>query len=345
MRWSSGWAAICLLMLLLAQAAQGQPQSVYKKKYVMGTVFEVVAYDESQDRASAAIDAAFREAIRLDGIMSNYKPESDLSRLNQTAHFHQQSVPPDLYRLIEASLKYSRLSGGKFDITVGPLVDYWKSVMRGERIPSRGEESRLRACTGFQKVELFPPDRVEFHSSCLRIDVGAIGKGYAVDRMADILRSNGIVSAFINAGGSTIYAIGSPPQASGWRVQLRDPSGKSAPEVVLNNSSASTSEQSAPDLLGGRRAGHIVDPDTGEPVATAAAVSVMAESGTASDALSTTLLLLGPERGTSLIKSTSGTAAIWITPDGRVQNVSNGPRILTSSDPHSGLAAQKIENH
>jgi thiamine biosynthesis lipoprotein len=343
MRWSNWWAALWLLTLFAAHPAKGQPQSEYKKKYVMGTVFEIVAYDKSPERASAAIDAAFNEVVRLDGILSNYKPGSDLSRLNRTAHFQKQFVPPDLYYLIGESIKYSKISSGKFDVTVGPLVDYWKSVLRGERSPSTSEENRLRACTGFQKVELFPPDRIEFRSSCLRIDFGAIGKGYAVDRMAQILRSKGIVSAFINAGGSTIYAIGAPPQASGWRVQLRDPSGKTAPEVILNNNSASTSEQSPRDLLGGGNAGHIVDPDSGEPVTTPAAVSVLAETGTESDALSTTLLLLGPEQGASLVKATPGTAAIWITPDGKVENVSNGPRILPTG-AHSGSATQKMES-
>src|SRR5262249_37734966 len=162
------------------------------KKYVMGTVFEVIAYDESAQKASAAIDAALNEVVRLDGIMSNYKPESDLSRLNRAAHFHREPVPADLYRVIEESLKYSKLSDGEFDITVGPLVNYWKAVMRGERVSSDGEIEKLRSCTGYEKVVLTPPDQVEFGSDCMQIDVGAIGKGYAVDRMVEILRSKGV---------------------------------------------------------------------------------------------------------------------------------------------------------
>ena len=345
MRWNKALATVLLSIIFTAALAECQQTAVYKKKYAMGTVFEVVAYGESSQEVSAAIDAAFNEATRLDDIMSDYKPESDLSRLNRTAHFQVQPVSPDLYRVIKESLVYSRLSGGKFDITVGPLVDYWKSVMRGERSESSAEEKKLRSCTGYEKITLLPSDRIEFHSSCLRIDLGAIGKGYAVDRMAEILRSHGITAAFINAGGSTIYGMGSPPQTAGWRVRLRDPSGKNAPEVLLKDNSVSTSEQTAPDLLGGSKAGHIIDPETGEPVKTSAAVSALAATGTASDALSTTLLLLGPDRGASLVKSTATTAAIWITAAGKTETASSGPRISINENVGPDVAAGSAAIH
>ena len=345
MRWSKALVTVVLAVLFTATIAECQAASVYKKKYVMGTVFEVIAYDESSQKASAAIDAAFDEATRLDGIMSNYKPESDLSRLNRRAHFHAQHIPPDLYRVIEESLVYSRFSDGQFDITVGPLVDYWKSVMRGERSESKAEQEKLRSCAGYEKITLLPPGRIEFHSSCLRIDLGAIGKGYAVDRMVEILRSHGINTALINAGGSTIYGMGSPPQTAGWRVRLRDPSGRNSPEVLLNNNSVSTSEQTSPDLLGGSKAGHIIDPETGEPVETSAAFSALANTATASDALSTTLLLLGPERGASLVKSIAGSAAIWINSTGNAETASGGPSISVGENAGSDVAAQAAEIH
>jgi FAD:protein FMN transferase len=341
MHWTKRFAALLAPTVFMVSFADCQsPSSVYKKKYIMGTVFEVIAYDDSLQRASAAIDAALREAVRLDGVMSNYKPESDLSRLNRTAHFHAERVPPDLYRVIVESLQYSRLSHGKFDITVGPLVNYWKSVMRGERSISEAEVEKLRACTGYEKVALVPPDQVEFRSPCLQVDLGAIGKGFAVDRMVDILRSNGVSSAFVNAGGSTIYGLGSPPHQSGWRVRLRDPSGKNASEVVLINNSVSTSEQTAPDLLADSKAGHIVEPETGEPVKTSAAVSAVATTATASDALSTTLLLLGPKRSGTLIQNTAGTAAIWISSTGEIESVSNGPLISFRGDIRSKISSQ-----
>ncbi len=333
MRWSSRIAASLVLTSLSASSAHAQGLAyIHKKKFVMGTVFEIVAYDASPACASAAINDAFQEIVRLDGIMSNYKSGSDLSRLNRTAHFHAEAVPTDLYNVIEESLRYSRLSGGKFDITVGPLVNFWKAIMRGDRAPSAAEEKRLRSCVGYEKIVLIPPDRVELRSPCLQIDLGAIGKGYAMDRAVQVLRSRGISSALVNAGGSTMYGMGSPPRQSAWRVRLRDPSDRIHPEVMMLENSVSTSEQTAPSLLEKDSAGHIIDPESGLPVKTAIAVSAVAKTATASDALSTTLLLLGPKKGRELVKAMPGTAAIWISPDGQVEAASSGPQILLAAE-------------
>ncbi len=335
MRWNKILAVVLLsasVALASAEASQPPPvhqRFVHKKKYVMGTVFEIVAYGESMKQASSAIDQAFREIVRLDEVMSDYKPDSALSRLNHSSHSVPQSVPPDLYRVIGEALKYSRLSGGKFDVTVGPLVNLWKAAIRGGPTPSSAEEHKIRACVGYHKVELLPPDRIQFHSPCVQIDLGAIGKGYALDRAADVLRSHGVKRALLNAGGSTIVAIGAPPDQAGWLVHLRDPSNKVDPRVVLSDSSVSTSEQTPPSLLG-ESAGHIIDPDKGVPVSTRFAVSAVANTGTASDALSTTLLLVGPEKGTELVKNVTSVAAIWIASDGQTTQVSNGPQILSN---------------
>jgi thiamine biosynthesis lipoprotein len=300
---------------------------IHKQKYVMGTVFEILAYDTPTGSAGHAIDRAFEEIVRLDSVMSNYKRDSELSRLNRAAHFHSQAVSRDLYRVIEQSLQYSRISGGKFDISVAPLVDLWKGELRGERTVSAQDEMKAKECVGYQKIRLLPPDQVEFRSTCLRIELGAIGKGYAVDRAAEVLRSQGVKRALISAGGSTVYAMGTPTGQNGWSVRLRDPSQRVAPEVLLKDDSVSTSEQSAPSALGATITGHIIDPQQGTPMKTSYAVSVVAPSATASDALSTTLLLLGPKAGKSLVKQIAGTAAVWVSSDGSVETASNGAEI------------------
>jgi FAD:protein FMN transferase len=301
---------------------------VYKKKYIMGTVFEIAVYDHLPERASHAIEKAFQEIVRLDDLLSNYKPESALSNLNRSAHFRAHSVPPDLYRIIEQAVQFSRLSDGKFDISVAPLVDLWKAALSGDAVPSVAQQLEARGCVGYQKIELTPPERVTFHSPCLRLDLGAIGKGYAVDRAAEVLRSSGIRNALINAGGSTILAIGAPPSQAAWLVHLRDPSHKIDPQVMLKDESVSTSEQTAPSLLGQDSAGHIIDPETGRPLKTEFAVSAIAKTGTLSDALSTTLLLLGPAKGKGLIKGMADSSAIWISRDAEMEILTDGPQIL-----------------
>lgn len=320
MRWNRVAGAVLLVTWLqpaLAARTRSGPVPVHERKYAMGTVFDIVVYSGAPRHAAAAINKAFQEIVRLDGVMSNFKSDSDLSRLNRVAHFHTISVEPDLYAVIAESQRYSRLSAGKFDITVGPLTDLWKKAMGGGSVPTTAQLRTLAPCVGYNKIELLPQRSIEFHSSCLRIDLGAIGKGYAVDRAVAVLRAQGIHSALVDAGGSTMYGIGTPPGRPGWPVTLRDPSHQVHARVLLHNTAVSTSEQSAPSLLGGKRAGHIVDPATGLPLNTEYAVSVLARNATAADALSTTLLLVGPQRGRRLLSRGGGTSAIWISPQGR----------------------------
>ena len=337
MRWSKPKPLAAILLCASAVLAFGQPSAspapfVHKKKYIMGTVFEIVAYGDSPEQASKAIDQAFVEIVRLDEVMSDYKPDSALSHLNHSSHVGPQSVPPDLYRVIGEALEYSRISSGKFDVTVGPLVNLWKAAIRGGPTPTSEEEEKVRACVGYQKVELISPDKIQFHSPCVQIDLGSIGKGYALDRAADVLRSHGVTRAFLDSGGSSIVAMGAPPGQAGWLVHLRDPSNKMDPQIVLSDSSVSTSEQTPASLLSRESAGHIIDPDKGVPLKTPFAVSVVANTGTASDALSTTLLLVGPEEGKQLVEHAADVAAIWVSADGQTFQASSGPKILVAGE-------------
>jgi thiamine biosynthesis lipoprotein len=322
-------SALIIFLLITSFVRSSENQVlVYKKKYIMGTVFEIAAYDQSSEHATHAIEKAFEQIVRLDDLMSNYKPDSALSNLNRSAHFHSERVPSDLYRVIDEALRFSRLSDGKFDISVAPLVTLWKAALHGEDTPSQARQEEVRRCVGYEKIELIPPDEINFRSPCLQLDLGAIGKGYAVDRAAEVLNSMEIHNALINAGGSTIFAMGSPPGQAAWLIHLRDPSHRLGPQVMLKDATVSTSEQTAPSFLGNDSPGHIIDPETGMPLKTVFAVSAISTTATVSDALSTTLLLLGPAKGKALIKTMANVSAIWISPDSRVETVSGGPQIL-----------------
>lgn len=348
MRWSKARPAVTLLLCvpyLVASTTENKTPLVHKTKYAMGTVYEIAAYDHSPERAEMAIELAFAEIVRLDNVLSNYKSQSDLSRLNREGHFHAVKVPVDLYRVIEESDKYSRLSGGKYDITVAPLVDMWKAALRGDRVLSQVEQDKLRACVGYQKIELIPPDMVEFHSPCMRIDVGSIGKGYAVDKAVEILRANGIQNALVDAGQSSIYGLGAPPGQRAWEVHLRDPSNRVDPTVMLHDNSVSTAEQTPPSLLGNEPAGHIIDPDNGKPLDSKYALSVVVNTGTDSDALSTTLLLLGPERGKAIVRQIPDAAAVWVSSDGKTETVSTGPEIrLAGGEEKQGNTSTSLRS-
>ena len=323
---------------------------VHKKRYAMGTVFEIVAYSDSAGRASSAIDQALDEVVRLDNVMSNFKSESDLSRMNREAHFHAVRIPAELYQVIETSLAYSRLSEGEFDVSVGPVVDLWKAALAGGATPTAEEQAQARSCVSYERIELIAPDQIEFHSNCMRLDLGSIGKGYAVDRAIAILRANGIERAYIDAGGSTIYGMGTPPDRDGWLVHLRDPSNRLDPQVKLISNSVSTTEQTAASTLTGDAPGHIVVPGSGKPLRTRYAVSVTAKSATDSDALSTTLLLLGPEKGAALVSRLKDVTAIWVSAEGQKTiagseaNITvreSGAQEAATSGDHAALAKEK----
>jgi len=337
-------AALVTLFLLIPSFVEssGNQVLVYKKKYTMGTIFEIAAYDQSPEHASNAIEKAFQEIVRLDDLLSNYNPDSALSNLNRSAHFHAEKVPSDLYRVIDQAVQFSKLSDGKFDISIAPLVNLWKAALRGEGTPSRAQQEQVRSCVGYEKIELTPPDRIGFRSPCLQLDLGAIGKGYALDRAAEVLHSLGIRNALVNAGGSTILAMGAPPDQTGWLIHLRDPSHKIDPQVMLKDESVSTSEQTAPSLLGGDSPGHIIDPVTGMPLKAAFAVSAVSRTASASDALSTTLLLLGPTKGKDLIKNMEDVSAIWISHEAQVETVTGGPQILLGRGLSTPLTVGKI---
>jgi FAD:protein FMN transferase len=345
MRWNRFLLAASLISSVFLHVPEVSSQTtpfVHKKRYAMGTVFEIVAYSDSAGRASSAIDQALDEVVRLDNVMSNFKPESDLSRMNREAHFHAVRIPADLYQVIEISLAYSRLSEGEFDVSVGPVVDLWKATLAGGTTPTAAEQAQARSCVGYQQIELIAPDQIEFHSDCMRLDLGSIGKGYAVDRAIAILRANGIERAYIDAGGSTMYGMGTPQDRDGWLVHLRDPSNRLDPQVKLISNSVSTSEQTAASTLTGDAPGHIVVPGSGKPLRTRYAVSVTAKSATDSDALSTTLLLLGPEKGAVVVSKLKDVTAIWVSADGQ-KTIAGCEANITVRDSGAQAAAASVD--
>jgi FAD:protein FMN transferase len=291
-----------LALLLIAAAGAAAPELVHGKRFVMGTVFDVLAYG-ARHETERAIEDALAEVERLDAILSHYKPNSELRRLPGAARAAAASVSPELYEVLAESLRFSRLSSGAFDVTVAPLVRAWRS----EEPPDGASIQRLRACTGWEKLRLEPPDHVRILSDCLELDLGGIGKGYAVDKAARVLERAGIRSALVDAGSSSILALDPPPGCEGWEVDLP----RGAGGILLARNSLSTSEQAG---------GHIIDPSTGRPAPSPWTVTVVAGTATASDALSTALLVLGPERSSSIVaRLGDGTQVKWIDRNGRIR--------------------------
>lgn len=306
MRFASS-VGVALLSTAALAAAQA-PKPVHRQRFAMWTVVDIVAYHPSQPAAEAAVGKALDEIERLDEVLSNYEADSDVSRLVRDARNKSVVVDASLFEIIQKSNDLSRRSGGKFDATIGPLLKVWKNAKEQQRKPTAEEIAAARKCVGYEKIEMSPPNRIVIHSDCVEIDLGGIGKGYAVERAMNILKAAGIRDAVINAGSSSIAAIGSPPGSKGWPVRFIE-SAAGNRSLLLTDASISTSEQT----------GSILDPATGNPTSERMTVSVIAPSATLADGLSTTLLLMSIEDGKRLLGGYENVSAFWIAPGGQVK--------------------------
>ena len=324
--------AICLLSFailfpLLASPPQGtvvtSPVRYEASHPAMGTVYTVAAYGADADFLAATVNEVFDEIDRLDAQMSNYKPESELSRINRDAAHQDVVVEPHLFGLIQLCLRLSEDTEGAFDVTVGPLMKAW-GFFRGEgHVPNPQEIRDVLRHVGYRHVHLDAERRaLHFDEAGIELDLGAKAKGYAVDRAVDILKENGVSSALVSAGNSSIYALGAPPGERAWKISLRDPfNGNRAAEVIyLKNFSVSTSGSYERFFtLGGRKYAHIMDPHTGRPVENMLSTAAFTEHTADSDGLSTALYVLGVEASRKYLAQHPNVATIFYLPAGAEQ--------------------------
>ena len=262
--------------------AGGEPQSIRMERSAdaMGTTFTIEIYGTNRGLVQAATEAAFEEAHRLDQMLSNYIPTSELSLVNQRGADGPVKVSREFFDLLRSCIDYSKRSEGTFDITVGPLMKVWGFYKGSGHLPHRAEVRTALENVGYQNIQLDPAQlTVRFKKHGVNLDPGGVGKGYAVDRMVNVLRQNGAARALVSAGGSSIYGIGVPPNdPKGWAIRIRDPRDerKTAAEVYLNNNSISTSGNYEKFFWAeGKLYSHIMDPRTGYPSEGMLSVSIV----------------------------------------------------------------------
>ena len=285
----------------------------------MACEYAIEAYSEDANSLPGIVDAAFDEVDRIDRLMSHYQAESPLSRINREAGQHPVAVEPELFDFIVEAMRYQRDSDGAFDITVGPLMKAW-GFFRGEgHLPSDDELGAARRHVGAAHVTLnLESKTITFDAAGVELDLGGIAKGYAVDRVAGLLRQRHVAAALISAGGSTIYGLGAPPGDDAWDVKLQDPidSRNTAFAIKLKDRALSVAGSSEKAFeAGGVRYSHIMDPRTGRPAHGVLSVAVLASSGTAGDALDDAFFVLGPERSRGYLTRLHDTEAIFFLPD------------------------------
>ena len=287
----------------------------------MGTVLELTLATSDKRAGRVWIGQAFAQVAELERLFSRYDPESELSRLNAAAGEGMQEVDRRLEELLALSLDYGSLTQGCFDVTVLPLVDLWMQAVERQRVPSPDELLQVRAQVGSAVLRLAGDGRVELASKGARVDLGAIAKGYALDRLAAELHgpNRGGAVALLNFGESSVRALGAPPGESGWRLLLRTPGGGFAGVVTLRDRAFSVSSSLGQwTLIGDQRYGHVIDPRSGQPVTRALQAAVIAPTGAFAEALSTALVVLGEVEGIALIESISGAEAMLVDEQGAV---------------------------
>jgi thiamine biosynthesis lipoprotein len=293
----------------------------------MGSPLNVSAWTTDEASAEAAIQKVFDEFDRLDALMSVWKDASDIVRLNASAGQPGVTVSPEVREVLHAAQEVSEWTGGKFDVTFGALSGVWKFDHDIDgRVPDRSEIDGRLALINYRDLHVDDETgTASLSRPGMKVHLGGIGKGYAIDRSVEILRESGLTDFMVQSGGDLFLAgrRGDRP----WRVGIQDPRG--APNTLfaaieITDAAFSTSgDYERFFVRDGRRYHHIIDPDTGEPAKLSRSVTIMAKSAAVSDGLSTGVFILGAGRGMALIEKLANVEGVIVTSDNEVQ-VSSG---------------------
>ncbi|MCA8959692.1 MAG: FAD:protein FMN transferase [Planctomycetes bacterium] len=336
--------------LLGAGCAAGTPlpesrgEPVGRHEFVathMATRFRIVIAGGAAGAAREAAAAAFARIAEIERVASDYRVDSEVQRLDAHAGLGPGPVSEDLFQLLTLAVDVSRRSGGAFDVTVGPFVQLWRRSRRQRALPS---ERRLAECSGrvgYRLIDLDPDRRaVELRRPGMRIDLGGIAKGYAVDEALATLRERGFDAALVDGGGDV--AIGASPGGSGWRIESRRDLTESGARFELANAAVATSGDTQQFVeIDGRRYSHIIDPRTGLGVTHSCAVTVVVSDGerwpaARADAWASALSVLEPDRALVLVEELPGTDAMIIDADGRTRASSGFPSPVDAPDGGDG---------
>ncbi|MFH0877984.1 MAG: FAD:protein FMN transferase [Candidatus Omnitrophota bacterium] len=305
----------CLVFALSILVCGCGSKATTDTEFLLGTFVEVTSSDPK------AKTIVFQEVRRLEKLLNFYDENSELSQLNATSDLR---VSPELFELLEFSKKMHELTQGAFDPTVAPVAVLWKRAIKKEEMPKEDELQAARGLVGFDYVFLEEATRrVRLLKSGSKLDLGAVAKGYAVQRAIEKLREANVASALVNAGGN-VYGLGRNGNKP-WTVGIRDPrqSGRIVERVPLENKGVATSgDYEQFFVFQNKRYSHIIDPKTGAPVDSGiASATVIASDAKTADALATALVVLGEERGRQVLKNFPNAKARLIDIHGKLREL------------------------
>jgi thiamine biosynthesis lipoprotein len=307
----------------------------------MGTRFRILLYAADEETARNASRAAFDRIAALDACMSDYKADSELTNLCRKAGGEPVAVSDELFFVLSRAQETARLSGGAFDVTVGPVVRLWRRARRTQQMPDPEKLAQARSLVGYTNVRLDARGHtVQLLKAGMQLDLGGIAKGYAADEAQAVLKKHGITRALVAAGGDIVVSR-PPPGAEGWKIAIAPlldageaPGG---PWMWLKDGAVSTSGDAEQFVvIDGKRYSHIVDPRTGIGLVGRMSATVTARDGITADSLTKVVAVLGPDKGFPIVESVEGAAARFVrgTGDGLQRSVSKGFPPLHEPEKH-----------
>jgi thiamine biosynthesis lipoprotein len=287
----------------LPAAATTQATRFEYSKIYMGMKTRLVVYANDESHAINACRAAFARIGHIDDVASDYRKDSELMRLCDSAAAHPVKLSDDLYTLLTEAQKIARWSEGSFDITVGPYVQLWRKARKDKTLPTAEEIAAASKLVGWEKLQIDPVNRTaRLAVAGMKLDLGGIAKGYAGDCAIASLKENGISSALFEAGGD-IVTSDAPPGTEGWKIELVDAGTDMPKTVAVHNAAVSTSGDTMQFVeIGGKHYSHVVDPHTGIGLTSRAMATIVAPKGLWSDPLSKPATMLSAEKLADLLK-------------------------------------------
>ncbi len=297
-------------------------------RLVMGTFAHLKAIAGNPQTAKKCVEAAFAELKKVDDLMSDYKSDSEISRVNRDAAGRPIKVSTPTFEVLQKSADFSKLSKGAFDITIAPLTELWRTAAESNSVPTEAEISEVRSKVGYEKLILDSNEMtVRFAVDGMKLDLGGIAKGYAVDMAVEAMQKGGAVGGMVDVGGD-IRCFGLPPKGKKtWRIGLQDPTGTDKSDQTLSvgtgrvllilkltNAAVATSGGDRRFvLIEGKKYSHIMNRFSGESAEGLSSVTIIAQNATDADALATAVSVMGAEKGLALIEKIPQTESILIT--------------------------------
>lgn len=319
--------ALIFTLYLFGNKRRIEADSGYR--LVMGTFAHLKAIATNPKTAKRCVETAFAELKKVDDLMSGYKSESEISQVNRDAAKTPVKVGKSTLHVLQKSVEFSSLSGGAFDITIAPLAQLWRTAAETNSVPTDAELELARSKVGYEKLILDPNDMtIRFAVEGMKLDLGGIAKGYAIDRAIEAMRAGGAVGGMVDVGGD-IRCFGSPPKGKNtWRIGLQkpdEPDGEdqslsmSVNQILMvlkfNNAAVATSGGYRRFvLIEGKRYSHIINRTTATSAGALSSVTIISQNALDADALATSVSVMGHEKGLALIEKIPNTEAILITP-------------------------------